>query len=583
MKKDFLRILAALLLAAMLLSSAACTAGISEQTTDNVTEVTTEAPVLPVDFSLTADYVLLRPDEADKDEIKAIQLLSRGIKSACGFTCSMLTDFKRPTDEIKRSEFEILVGKTNRPESEAAAAELAYYDWKYEIISENVILICGGSAEATLTAVGAFLKDCLGYEENAAGEAVKPGQAATLQTLTEKEYSHDYPITSLKLGDRDATEFTLVAKTEDASGIKTVVEGISRVCGKNIPVVAFDEFKGGPAIYYGCGRADGEHSDKAAFGFNRYYVFEENGDIFIDFRSKAVGKIAAERFVKELLPNKGQGEYTVELEKVDLTGIHVQNGTNGLELSKVSSVEIENGIVYEEHLYLDKNGAPVRAYVLIVANGAGVFETSMPSDNPANVGKVSNIKNQLNSAKANGKKVVAGINADFFDMGGTNIMRGLCIKDGQVLHGEADRPWFGITDDGRAVMGTAAEYGNYRGKLKTAVGGSHVILRNDSADNIAVGTEFADTRHPRTAVGVKPDGSVVLMVVDGRQPEISNGASLADMVYMFGLMGCSQAINLDGGGSSTFILEDAGSFVTKNSPSAGSLRAVANGLMVVLP
>ena len=73
------------------------------------------------------------------------------------------------------------------------------------------------------------------------------------------------------------------------------------------------------------------------------------------------------------------------------------------------------------------------------------------------------------------------------------------------------------------------------------------------------------------------------MVVDGRQSSISNGASLADLAEMFGSLGCSDAINLDGGGSSTFVNAENGEFVTKNSPSAGALRAVANGLIVLAP
>jgi len=73
------------------------------------------------------------------------------------------------------------------------------------------------------------------------------------------------------------------------------------------------------------------------------------------------------------------------------------------------------------------------------------------------------------------------------------------------------------------------------------------------------------------------------MVVDGRQPEISNGASLADLADLLGDLGCIDAINLDGGGSSTFVLKEGDTFNVKNSPSAGALRAVANGLMVILP
>jgi exopolysaccharide biosynthesis protein len=208
----------------------------------------------------------------------------------------------------------------------------------------------------------------------------------------------------------------------------------------------------------------------------------------------------------------------------------------------------------------------------------------MPSDSAEKKGTVSNMKKQLNAAISNGKNAIAGVNADFFDMGGTNVMRGLCIKDGVLISGTGDRPWFGITADGDAVMGTSSEYSAYKDKLVTAVGASHVILRNGGTDNLSIGTDFSDTRHPRTAAGVTSDGTIVLVVVDGRQPEISNGASLADLAYIMSTLDCVNAINLDGGGSSTFILKnEKGELVTENSPSGGSLRAVANGLMVVLP
>ena len=131
-------------------------------------------------------------------------------------------------------------------------------------------------------------------------------------------------------------------------------------------------------------------------------------------------------------------------------------------------------------------------------------------------------------------------------------------------------------------MGLPADYATYQDVLVHAVGGSHIILKNDSPNDLSVGTEFADTIHPRTALGVTPEGDIVFMIVDGRQPEISNGATLADLAFLLGTFGCSDAINLDGGGSSTLIIRNGNTYTTKNSPSAGSLRAVANGLMVVL-
>jgi len=586
MKNKFLRLLALLLLSSIIISCVSCTASIPEETTAGSNGVTTQSPETePLSFSITADYKLVRADEADQQEVKAIQLLARGIKSACGVTCQMITDFKKPTEELKRNEFEILVGVTNRDESIALSDGLAYYDWEYRVYSKNVIAICGGSPEATYNAVEQFLADVLGYKENAeTQEVISAGSANTIDTTVQDALSYTYPVTSLKIGSHDISEFSLVTAYSKLSGINEIVYSISRLCGKNIPIVTLEDYKGGPAIFLGCAKPDGSHREAAAYGRYRYFISEADGNIFIDFTTKSVCADAVQRFIHEYIPGKASGELTITLDGGEpLTGLSITSGTNGLLIEERTSKEVAPGVSYEEHLYLDKNGKPIRAYMMIIKKGAATIETTMPSDNAENIGKVSNMKNQLNAAINNGKKAIAAVNADFFDMGGTNIMRGLCIKDGVFVHGTGDRPWFGITADGEAVMGTGEEYANYKDKLVTAVGGSHVILRNDNPDNLSVGTEFADTRHPRTAVGVTPDGTIVLLIVDGRQPETSNGASLADLAEILGLLGCSRGINLDGGGSSTLILKEGSNLNTKNSPSAGSLRAVANGLMVVLP
>lgn len=592
MNKYSLRILLVLLALCMLMSVAACNGsadGSSETTPADIpagadvettpAETTTAAPV---SFSLTKDYVIVRPDDMNgQEEIDAVQLLMRGIKSAYGVNCNIKTDFTRANTQFVPGEFEILVGPTNRPESMELDATLKYYDWAYSVVSPNVIAICGGSPEATYAGVEAFLKNVIGYEENADESVKSAGNAVALTTGTLDGYAHTYSVSSLKLGDRDINEYTLVAKSVTAAGVSTVTDAIERLTGVSLKVAEASEFSGGPAIYFGCADKDGSHLDVAPFGSSRYYIVEQGEDIIIDFKSSGVGKTAAAKFVQEYIPTEGKGEVTVKLGRGQITAINIPKGTNSLKLETVTESTVAEGIVYEERLYRDPDGNPVRAYIITVAKGAASFYTSTPNDG-TETGKVSNMKNQITAAENAGKKVIAGVNADFFDMGGTNITRGLCIKDGVVMTGAADRPWLGITKDGEVVMGLSSEYEKYKGNLVHAVGGSHIMLRSDNTSNIAVGTEFADTRHPRTAVGTKPDGSVVIMVVDGRQSSISNGASLADLAEIFSSMGCDAAINLDGGGSSTFVLKNSkGEFVVENSPSAGALRAVANGLLVI--
>jgi len=81
--------------------------------------------------------------------------------------------------------------------------------------------------------------------------------------------------------------------------------------------------------------------------------------------------------------------------------------------------------------------------------------------------------------------------------------------------------------------------------------------------------------HPRTAIGVTQDGKLVLVTVDGRQ-SISAGMTLAQLAEVMLSEGCIEAINLDGGGSTTM----ATAFGILNSPSEGTERPVANALAV---
>ena len=67
------------------------------------------------------------------------------------------------------------------------------------------------------------------------------------------------------------------------------------------------------------------------------------------------------------------------------------------------------------------------------------------------------------------------------------------------------------------------------------------------------------------------------MVVDGRQVDLSNGMTFAEQAKMMQDFGCTEALNIDGGGSSTFWL--GGKIM--NSPSDGRERSIANGLIVV--
>nr|WP_274528679.1 phosphodiester glycosidase family protein [Paenibacillus piscarius] len=89
--------------------------------------------------------------------------------------------------------------------------------------------------------------------------------------------------------------------------------------------------------------------------------------------------------------------------------------------------------------------------------------------------------------------------------------------------------------------------------------------------------------HPRTAIGTKADGSIVLFEIDGRSPGISEGVETDELARLLKDLGVVTAMNLDGGGSSTFVARMPGTSGVKmmNHGSDGFERQTGNGLLLV--
>ena len=96
-----------------------------------------------------------------------------------------------------------------------------------------------------------------------------------------------------------------------------------------------------------------------------------------------------------------------------------------------------------------------------------------------------------------------------------------------------------------------------------------------------VNTSFNTNRHPRTALGKQSDGTIVLVVVDGRN-ERAAGVSMTELQEIMRWLGCIEAINLDGGGSSTMVVNKK----VVNHPSDNELfdpegeRVVQNAIVI---
>ena len=187
----------------------------------------------------------------------------------------------------------------------------------------------------------------------------------------------------------------------------------------------------------------------------------------------------------------------------------------------------------------------------------------------------------MESAEKSGLNVFAGVNGDFFAIGSDYHPTGTTIKNGQLIsEGNTKRPFVAFTKDGEMRCYTSMAAADVS-ELDMAVGGRNMLLDDYVVGNLEMDNDFGYTPHPRTIAGVREDGTMVFVVVDGRQGDYSNGAPLDRCAYIMASLGCMDAINLDGGGSSTMIIEKNGEFKTMNSPSDGSLRRIYNSVLLV--
>jgi hypothetical protein len=120
-----------------------------------------------------------------------------------------------------------------------------------------------------------------------------------------------------------------------------------------------------------------------------------------------------------------------------------------------------------------------------------------------------------------------------------------------------------------------------KGNVLEAIGGWPIVVHNGQREIIGNPAESHSKRHPRTAVCYN-ERSVIFAVVDGRQPKLSVGMTLTELGDLMVSLGCEEAINTDGGGSSVMAIVDGKDKRLKivNSPSDGKERGRGNALLV---
>ena len=578
--------------------------------TEAETEAATAYPFVP-----TEEYVIVRGDlYASNAEISdACYYLKKAVEKAYGITLNIVTD---QTEAAGKKEF--IIGPTNRAFSKKVSDTLGLNDYAYYVPTSSAIVICGGTPDKTLEAVEKFCEDVLTYD----GKKVQQSNP-DIKTLTKFTFTDNYEYSSVLINGILLEDYTMVvADASDIAGAVEINKQFGQYTGQVLPILHVSEMTGDEEsiIRVGASYRNGKGSNHLRGYMINNYVDAQGNVLCIDASSDRNYLDCVKKLLENAEKTTEGTTVSFQFEQETLYSVETENrdGSNKKtdymhwELDTETSEVISDGITYTEQLFYDDEGLPYRVYTLVVDTKINKIEMGTGNDGYAypltDPSLRQTTQQHMEAAVSNGKNVIAGINADFFHNGEGGDYRpwGLTIKDGKVLN-TADtlemrpilngttgnvRPFFGITKNGTPVIAMESEYTTQAqlSTLDTAVGGAYILTEEGGVNfykyqhNIIHGEV-----HPRTVVGYRADGTVIMMVIDGRQPKHSNGASLLQCSLLMQRFEATDSVLLDGGGSSDMVLRnpDTNQYTTANKPSDGSdkgqnnLRKMYNSLLVI--
>lgn len=156
------------------------------------------------------------------------------------------------------------------------------------------------------------------------------------------------------------------------------------------------------------------------------------------------------------------------------------------------------------------------------------------------------------------------------------------LKSGQVavVYTESHSDLFANVKYGSKVDVVNVPAGDFAG-CDWVIGGYDAIVDNYVVKTNCHDDNAGNAAAPRTFVGMKEDGTIFVCVVDGRGAGSSVGLTVEQEAQLAGVLGAQYALELDGGGSSTMIVRIDDQLTLRNVPSDGSMRRVANVVLLV--
>ena len=260
--------------------------------------------------------------------------------------------------------------------------------------------------------------------------------------------------------------------------------------------------------------------------------------------------------------------------------------TGSLHPLEEANTELAPGITENKNTFMGDKETQTVMHKVTVDMKEAELRPGLPND--GNKMGIQTVRDEANAAIKHNQNVVAAVNADFFDFN-TGAVSGPVIKDGELIQKFNFDPttpesYLGVLNDGTVEIGDHDKYESRlkNHELKHALGGLGQLVIDGEINNKLPNIP-GNEHSARSAVGITKTGKVFFVSVDGQQAPYSDGMSPAELAKTMKDQGAYQALNFDGGGSTTYVSRTPGQkdLTVKNRPSDGSERAISTSWQIV--
>lgn len=236
-------------------------------------------------------------------------------------------------------------------------------------------------------------------------------------------------------------------------------------------------------------------------------------------------------------------------EAVDTSLITIERDNTGSKKDfTIKDEEKEDGVVYADGMeFHPVNGATYSGTMIVIDDPSRVFVGTSADNYDGSAGlSVPQICERYGATAASN----AGGFEDTGGVGNGGTPLGIVISEGELKYGDLNTTYeiIGFDKDDIFIIGNMTGKQALDAGIRDAVSWGPLLIVNGVPANV---TGTGGGVNPRTAIGQRADGAVLLLIIDGRQTH-SLGATLNDLINVFIDFEAVNAANLDGGGSTVF-------------------------------